>query len=74
MKKLFCLVLTLCLLMTTCAAFAETVDYKADYAAKISKLADSMRAYPRKPSYSVSFLQRIFLLSSPHTIILDISD
>ena len=26
------------------------------------------------PSYSVSFLHRIFLLSSPHTIILDISD
>ena len=29
---------------------------------------------PRKPSYSVSFLHRIFLLSYPHTIILDISD
>ena len=28
----------------------------------------------RKPSYSVSFLHRIFLLSYPHTIILDISD
>ena len=30
--------------------------------------------FPRKPSYSVSFLHRIFLLSSPHTIILDLSD
>ena len=29
---------------------------------------------PRKPSYSVSFLHRIFLLSYPHTIILDVSD
>src|SRR5574337_552509 len=28
---------------------------------------------PRKPSYSVSFLHRIFLLSSPHTIILDMT-
>ena len=33
-----------------------------------------MIGLPRKPSYSVSFLHRIFLLSSPHTIILDISD
>ena len=29
---------------------------------------------PRKASYSVSFVHRIFLLSSPHTIVLDISD
>ena len=29
---------------------------------------------PCKPSYSISFLHRIFLLSYPHTIILDISD
>ena len=29
---------------------------------------------PRKPSYSVSLFHRIFLLSCPHTIILDISD
>ena len=35
---------------------------------------DSLIGLPRKPSYSVSFLHRIFLLSSPHTIILDISD
>ena len=34
----------------------------------------SLIGLPRKPSYSVSFLHRIFLLSSPHTIILDISD
>ena len=33
-----------------------------------------MIGLPGKPSYSVSFLHRIFLLSYPHTIILDISD
>ena len=33
-----------------------------------------MIGVPRKPSYSVSFLHRIFLLSYPHTILLDISD
>ena len=34
----------------------------------------SIHLTPRKPSYSVSFLHRIFLLSYPHTIILDIFD
>ena len=37
-------------------------------------LSWSLIGLPRNPSYSVSFLHRIFLLSSPHTIILDISD
>ena len=37
-------------------------------------LSRSFIGLPRKPSYSISFLDRIFLLSSPHTIILDISD
>ena len=37
-------------------------------------LSRSFIGLARKPSYSISFLDRIFLLSSPHTIILDISD
>ena len=45
MKKLFSMILALCLLLSAFAAFADDVDYKADYAAKITKLADSMRAY-----------------------------
>ena len=39
-----------------------------------AKVAAKVIKYKRKPSYSVSFLHRIFLLSCPHTIILDISD
>ena len=40
----------------------------------IGVMATQVTLREEKPSYSVSFLHRIFLLSSPHTIILDISD
>ena len=44
MKKLIALALTLCLVMTGCLALAEPTE-KADYDAKIDKLANSMLAY-----------------------------
>ena len=43
MKKLLALALTLCLVMTGCLALAEPTE-KADYDAKIDKLANSMLA------------------------------
>ena len=46
----------------------------AAYVSGANFLSWRLIGLPRKPSYSVSFLHRIFLLSSPHTIILDISD
>ena len=46
----------------------------AAYVSGANFLSCSLIGLPRKPSYSVSFLHRIFLLSYPHTIILDISD
>ena len=46
----------------------------AAYVSGANFLSCSFICLPRRPSYSVSFLHRIFLLSSPHTIILDISD
>ena len=46
----------------------------AAYVSGANFLSWSLIGLPGKPSYSVSFLHRIFLLSSPHTIILDISD
>src|SRR5574337_628307 len=46
----------------------------AAYVSGANFLSWSLIGLPRKPSYSVSFLHRIFLLSSPHTMILDISD
>ena len=46
----------------------------AAYVSGANFLSWNLIGLQRKPIYSVSFLHRIFLLSSPHTIILDISD
>ena len=44
------------------------------YVSGAKVLSSSLIGLLSKPSYSVSFLHRIFLLSYPHTILLDISD
>ena len=46
----------------------------AAYVSGTNFLSCSFICLPRRPSYSVSFLHRIFLLTYPHSIILDISD
>ena len=45
-----------------------------DYVSGANFLSRRFLGLRCKPRYSVSFLRRIFLLSYPHTIILDISD
>ena len=53
----------------------ETTESTATLREKALKMLEETASWSElNPSYSVSFLHRIFLLSSPHTIILDISD
>ena len=46
----------------------------AAYVSGANFLSSSLIGLLRKPSYSVSFLHRIFLLSYPHTLLLDTPD